>query len=263
MEGRVCEDKLAVETARGYVSESQRPLSILVFLLPLLAAYELGAWLYLSVGERGPTTIAAWGMLARFFEAFGVIGIHLPALLLVTVLLVWHLLVGERWRVRPMVLVGMGMEACVWTVPLTILLIVVESVLDGGSGAGVGRELVQVEGGGGGLRELPWQARLTISAGAGLYEEMLFRMILIAAAHTLLVDVLRLSDWFGGAIAVVVSAVAFALYHQQSGAGGGLGWVLPYFVAGVYFGGLYLGRGFGLVVAVHFLYDVVALLVSG
>ncbi len=96
---------------------------------------------------------------------------------------------------------------------------------------------------------------------------MLFRMILIAAAHTVLVDLLRLSNWVGGTIAVVVSAMAFALYHQQAGAGAvggsGFGWVLPYFVAGLYFGGLYLARGFGLVVAVHFLYDVVALLVSG
>jgi len=164
MEGRVAEEKLTNRTARGYLSESQRPLSILVFLLPLLAAYELGAWLYLSGGEHGPTTIAAWGMLARFFETFGVIGIHLPALLLVTVLLVWHMLVRERWRVRPMVLVGMAMEACVWTVPLTILLIVLQSALTGEAAPPVAAQVTDPEG----LRNLSWQTRLTISAGAGL-----------------------------------------------------------------------------------------------
>ncbi len=182
MEGRVAEEKLTNRTARGYLSESQRPLSILVFLLPLLAAYELGAWLYLSGGEHGPTTIAAWGMLARFFETFGVIGIHLPALLLVTVLLVWHMLVRERWRVRPMVLVGMAMEACVWTVPLTILLIVLQSALTGEAAPPVAAQVTDPEG----LRNLSWQTRLTISAGAGLYEELLFRMIAIAAIHALL-----------------------------------------------------------------------------
>jgi len=261
MKGRADEGQVRSIATRGYLAESQRPLSILVFLLPLLAAYELGAWLYLSGGEDGPTTIAAWGMLSRVFETFGVVGLHLPAVLLVTVLLVWHVLQREPWRVRPMVLIGMAMEACVWTVPLTILLIIVDSVL-GGGGENAATALVQT-GGGAGLRELPWQARLTISAGAGLYEELVFRMILIAAAHTLLVDVLRLSNRTGGVIAVLVSAIAFALYHQQAGAGGGLAWALPYLVAGLYFGVLYLARGFGLVVVVHFLYDVVALLVSG
>lgn len=270
MERRAEEGQLGGAAARGYLAESQRPLVILVFLLPLLAAYELGAWLYLSGGEQGPTTIAAWGMLSRVFETFGVVGLHLPAVLLVTVLFMWHVLQRDTWRVRPLTLVGMAMEACVWTVPLTILLIVVESVLDGGDGpaTGVAAVLAQVGGDGGGvasggLRELPWQARLTISAGAGLYEELVFRMILIAAAHTLFVDVLRLSNWTGGAVAVLVSALGFALYHQQSVSGVGLAWALPYFVAGAFFGVLYLARGFGLVVAVHFLYDVVALLVSG
>lgn len=245
----------------GYFATAQRPLHILVFLLPLLIAYELGAILYLTGSGGHPTTIAAWGMLARFFEMFGAFGFHLPAALLVTVLLVWHLLQRDPWRLRPAVLVGMAMEACLWTVPLTILLIVLQSAVGGGAGAAL-QAPVQAQAAGT-LHELPWQAKLTISAGAGLYEELLFRMIAIAAVHALLVDIMRLSDWAGGAIAVAVSAGAFALYHVQAGGPEvGLAGLVPYFVAGLYFGGLYLGRGFGLVVAVHFLYDVVALLVS-
>lgn len=245
----------------GYFAEVQRPLPILLFLLPLLVAYELGAFLYLSDSDGQPTTIAAWGMLARFFEMFGVVGLHLPAVLLVTVLLIWHVLEHHPWRVRLPVLVGMAMEACVWTVPLTILLIVLQSALTGEAAPIAAAQVADPEG----LRSLPWQARLTISAGAGLYEELLFRMIAIAAIHAVLVDILRLPSWVGGGIAIVVSAAAFALYHNQAGGGGirGAEALVPYFVAGVYFGVLYVVRGFGLVVGVHFLYDVVALLVSG
>ncbi|MCC7388783.1 MAG: CPBP family intramembrane metalloprotease [Phycisphaerales bacterium] len=249
-----------VASGGGYFAHAQKPLHILVFLLPLLVAYELGAILYLS-GEGGqPNTIAAWGMLARFFEMFGAFGFHLPAALLVTVLLVWHLLQRDPWTVRLPVLVGMAMEACVWTVPLTILLILLQSVLGGGDPTPAQVQTAAPEA----LRELPWQAKLTISAGAGLYEELLFRMIAIAAIHAVLVDIMRLSGWAGGVIAVTVSAGAFAVYHSQSGGPAmGLSSLVPYFVAGLYFGGLYLARGFGLVVAVHFLYDVVALMVSG
>ena len=244
----------------GYFADAQRPLHILVFLLPLLIAYELGALLFLSGNDGQLNTIAAWGMLARFFEMFGAFGFHLPAALLVTVLLLWHVLQKDPWTIRLPVLAGMAMEACLWTVPLTILLILLQSVTGGEGGAPPQVQVASPEM----LRDLPWQSRLTISAGAGLYEELLFRMIGIAAVHAVLVDLMRLSNRVGGTVAVVVSAGAFAIYHFQSGQPSN-GWpeLVPYFVAGLYFGGLYLMRGFGLVVAVHFVYDVVALLASG
>src|SRR5690606_17654676 len=99
---------------------------------------------------------------------------------------------------------------------------------------------------------------LTLSIGAGIYEELLFRMILIAAIHFVLVDALRFKAQTGGVVAVLVSAVAFALYHDLSGSDLSARFA-AYFAAGVFFGALYLGRGFGLVVAAHALYDVAVL----
>lgn len=246
----------AATVREDYLKVSQRPLHILVFLLPVLVLYEIGATVYLTGEDGQPKTIAAWGMLARVFEAFGVFGLHLPALLLVTVLLIWHLLLRDRWTLRLPVLAGMAMESFVWTIPLTILAVVLVGARDAPPPA------AQVADG---ILGLPWQARLTISAGAGLYEELLFRMILIAAGHALFVDVIRLPDWLGGVLAVVIAAAAFALYHRvpvsdNPAAATALAF---YFAAGLYFGTLYLLRGFGLVVAVHMLYDILALVVIG
>src|SRR5690606_28441143 len=111
------------------------------------------------------------------------------------------------------------------------------------------------------LLSLPWQARLTISIGAGLYEELLFRMIAIAALHLVFVDLARLSESMGRVLAVGLSAAAFAVYHDLSSSGGALdpARVLFFLCAGVYFGAIYLWRGFGIVVAVHALYDVLVL----
>ncbi|HZW09755.1 MAG TPA: CPBP family intramembrane glutamic endopeptidase [Phycisphaerales bacterium] len=241
----------------GYLAISQRPLHILVFLAPALLAYELGATLYLTGEDGQPKTIAAWGMLARIFEAFGVVGLHLPAILLVTVLIIWHMLQRDRWTLHFPVLGGMAMEAFVWTIPLTILAM----LLAGDQGGAPAAARVQTDADA--LLSLPWQARLTISAGAGLYEELLFRMIVIAAAHAVLVDVVRLPEWLGGLLAVVISAGAFAIYHRVplGGSAEAAGVFAFYFGAGLYFGTLYLLRGFGIVVAVHMLYDILALVV--
>ena len=96
-------------------------------------------------------------------------------------------------------------------------------------------------------------SKLAISIGAGLYEELLFRMLLIAVLHTLLVDVAKLNSALGSTIAIVVSAGAFTLYHPAAG----LGPAVFYFLAGLYFGVVYLLRGFGIVVGVHAIYDII------
>ena len=89
--------------------------------------------------------------------------------------------------------------------------------------------------------------------------------ILIALVHFLLVDLARLRSTTGGLIAVLVSAVAFAMYHDVNLPGGGLDWRLAgfYSVAGLYFAMLFVVRGFGVVVAVHALYDIIVLVVVG
>ncbi|MBK7405493.1 MAG: CPBP family intramembrane metalloprotease [Phycisphaerales bacterium] len=250
--------KAITQAAEGYLQISQRPLHILLFLAPFLAAYEIGAVVYLSGPGGQARTIAAWGMLARFFEAFGAAGLHLPAALLVTVLLVRHVLRRDPWTIEPLTLIGMAMEACLWTIPLTIV-----AMLLAGQQSPAPAVIQTPDAGG--ILSLPWQARLTISSGAGLYEELLFRMIGIAACHALLVDVLKLPNRAGAVLSVVIPAVAFALYHRLPAGGGADYWTAATFYAlsGVFFGAIYLTRGFGIVVATHALYDVLALVVIG
>jgi len=62
-------------------------------------------------------------------------------------------------------------------------------------------------------RVTSWQAGMVFSIGAGIYEELLFRLIGIALLHMLFVDFLALPEKVGGAAAIGVSAVAFAMYH--------------------------------------------------
>lgn len=240
----------------GYGAVSMRPLHVLVYLLPLVVLYEAGSVAFLTDWGSGVSeTIRARAILSGFFQAFGAVGLFLPGLALVLVLLVWHVMRGDAWRVRWPVLAVMLAESCAWMVPLLVFSVLLRSAVPGASGALAGSQEVDA------LLSMPVGARLTISIGAGLYEELLFRMIGIAALHALFVDLCRVRDQWGRVLAVALSAVAFAVYHDVSAPGAGVDWWRAFFFlcSGAYFGALYLARGFGIVVATHALYDVVVL----
>jgi len=236
----------------GYAWLSTRPLHILLFLLPLIVVYEIGSVLFLTNAQTGAMeTIRAERLLRDFFESVGVAGLHLPALAIVAVLLSWQIISRDRWRVSFSTLVLMGFESLAWTLPILVLNNVVGGSLLGG-GAHAAASV------GGGFEAMSFPQRFSVAIGAGLYEELLFRMVLIALAHLIAHDLLRIRDYPARVIAVVVSAAAFALYHDAATTDAAL--FAFYFAAGCLFGSVYLWRGFGIVVGAHAAYDLVALL---
>ena len=145
----------------------------------------------------------------------------------------------------------MAGESLVLTLPLLVL-----SLLISGRDLSALAATPQIQ-----LAELGLWSKMAISIGAGLYEELLFRMVLIALVHTLLVDLARLPNTAGTTLAVLLSAAAFTIYHPLGDEMGvvSVGKVVFYFMAGLYFGAIYVLRGFGIVVAVHALYDILTL----
>ncbi|HRP61980.1 MAG TPA: CPBP family glutamic-type intramembrane protease [Phycisphaerales bacterium] len=259
----------------GYWDVSKRPLQILVFLLPLIIAYELGLALLLRT-DAGVLTNAAHLRLIEFFEAFGIgatRGLYLGGIVIVVVLLAWHVLTREPWRVSWRAAGLMAIESMVLVMPL----IVVGQFIVRFAGAGEAAPDVDhatmaamfpataLAGSAQQVSDLDVWSRLAISVGAGLYEELVFRMLLIAMLHTLLVDVVKASSGLSAVIAIAVSAAAFAYYHPLASASTGMfiPMVLFYFIAGAYFGAIYFVRGFGIVVAVHALYNIVMVTLAG
>lgn len=237
----------------SYTSLSMRPLHVLCFLIPFMVLYEAGSFLYLRVpAHQGMMeTIGARSIFAGFFDAFGIASFHIPPIALCTILLTWHVLEHDPWRIRPRVLAGMVAESILWTLPLLVF----------GLLFAVGRPALALASSDESLTRLSWQARLTLSAGAGVYEELLFRLIIVTAVHFVVVDLLQGTRGVGFTIGAVVSAVSFALYHNVSHPGGGidLGLLAYYSFAGLYFAALFIFRGFGMAVAVHALFDAVVL----
>jgi len=102
-----------------------------------------------------------------------------------------------------------------------------------------------------------WRRDMVIAIGAGVYEELLFRLVAIAAIHALTKDLLGLPEEVCVIASVLLSSLGFALVHFVGNHNPfTMIKMLFYTVAGIYFASIYLTRGFGIVVAAHALYDV-------
>ena len=243
----------AEEEVDSYWTSSRRPLEILVFLLPFIVFYEVGL-LFVLRADRGTITNLAHEWIIQFMGFFNVdmFGLSVPGVAVVLVLLIWHVCTKRHWRVRWSSIGLMLVESILLAIPLLVASRLVQQFIPLMGSEG---EIIEALG--------PY-GRITVSIGAGLYEELLFRMLVVFVVHTILVDVCGLSNLIGLTIAVIVSALLFTWYHPVWGPDGtaSAGRLLFYMIAGLWFGVLYVVRGFGIVVAVHAFYDIATLLGS-
>ncbi|GIW96202.1 MAG: hypothetical protein KatS3mg110_4243 [Pirellulaceae bacterium] len=236
----------------SYWQESRRPLSCLVFVSPWLVAYELGlVWM-------GPTAIRN-GAEAWLRSALDLLGLGHPAwlpVLVMAILLAWHYVRGDTWQPRFGCLATMAVESLGWAFGLTTLAIMLEPWWTGGrmslDGAAAGSAVPQ----------------LITYCGAGLYEELLFRLLLLPAT-VLLLHSAGLNRIASTVAAVVVTSLLFAAVHYQMAVpmenvrvyflyGEPFSWntFLFRWLAGMFFAGLFAARGFGITVATHAWYDI-------
>ena len=97
-----------------------------------------------------------------------------------------------------------------------------------------------------------------VSLGAGIYEELLFRVILVGALSLLARRVFGWSHRGASILAVVLSAFVFSGFHYIGALGDTLQWssFIFRFFAGLVFSTMYVLRGFGVTAWTHALYDV-------
>lgn len=100
-----------------------------------------------------------------------------------------------------------------------------------------------------------------LSLGAGLYEELVFRLILLGGSVWLLCDVLKLPRLRTVLGAVIVTSLIFSAVHYVGNMADDLQLYsfMFRFVAGMIFAGLYYARGFAVAVYTHAIYDVMVL----
>jgi hypothetical protein len=112
------------------------------------------------------------------------------------------------------------------------------------------------------ISEADWATRLMLSLGAGLYEELFFRVLLVSALAAGARVLLGANTLMAGVLATLVGAVIFSAFHYIGPYGDPfqVGSFAFRTISGVAFSALYLVRGVGITAWTHALYDVFLLL---
>jgi membrane protease YdiL (CAAX protease family) len=103
--------------------------------------------------------------------------------------------------------------------------------------------------------------QIVLSLGAGIYEEFVFRVIMITGIATLLGLVFQWKQSAQYAGAVLIAAAIFSMFHFVGDYGDVFSFNLFFirFCAGILLGIIYALRGFGIAAYTHAIYDLVVL----
>ena len=232
--------------ATDYWTQSRRPLASLLFVLPLLLFYELGMlWLGPEATRNGADV---WMQQVLRWIGFG--GHLLLPILTIGILLGWHHMTAQPWRVARPVFYTMAAEVVLLALLLVAIAHLHASLLSIAGGpvecawmdTGLGRDYL---------------SRLLRFFGAGIYEEMLFRLMLVPLTVAL-VGLAIASRHARLAAALVVTSLIFSAAHYVGPCGETYNTYTFAFriLAGGFFAFLFLVRGFGIAAGTHACYDV-------
>lgn len=109
------------------------------------------------------------------------------------------------------------------------------------------------------LEQFTYLQKLALSLGAGLYEELFFRVFLVSVFLYVFNKLFNNKKWASIIAATVLSAVLFSAVHYMGSMGDyfTLDSFLFRFLFGLILNGIYVTRGFGVAAWTHALYDVI------
>ncbi|MBM4104284.1 MAG: CPBP family intramembrane metalloprotease [Planctomycetes bacterium] len=254
----------------SYLDRTSRPIYALMYLLGFLLFYEVGTF-YINPDvlsqslSRTQLRVVAFIWFQNLLEYIGLsekmTWIATPFAVIV-ILLGLQIASRTKWHVRIGDFVLMTIECILLALPLLVLSLAMNrppvspatpaaSFVVGAVAPSAGHGL--------------W-GNIVTGIGAGIYEELVFRLILIILLMMLFQDVLRMEKDVAAVFAVLISAVLFSVHHHFFYVNGHFGrgeqfvWMTFFFrmLAGIYFAAIYILRGFGIVAGTHAFYDILA-----
>ncbi|MBN1787278.1 MAG: CPBP family intramembrane metalloprotease [Sedimentisphaerales bacterium] len=285
---------IALAARSGYFVRTARAVYAMVFLLPFIVLYEI---LVLMVNPqllnepagnvRGAVVSFVW--VQNFLYYLGMdtklAWIFAPVVIIVILLMI-QIVSRQSWKINLRDIPVMACECLVFAVPLVILALVfnrvpnqqaavagnidtvITCVADGNQQDQTTDE--SQKGHINSYRENMAMDLLT-GIGAGIYEELIFRLILIGLSMIFFETVLGVRHVNAVIISVVISSVLFSLHHHFVFINGQFTktadmLTLTRFafrtVAGIFFAIIFAIRGFGIAAGTHAFYDIIATLLN-
>jgi len=231
-----------------YFRATLHPWPCLLFLLPLLGAYEAGIYIVDSAGT-GALRNGADAWLRWVLDVYGVKQFLAAPIIIIAVFFIWSL---ARWEDRPdnsfPVICGMWFESVVFAFALWAVGHNFDQIL---RSSGIAMATTEFT--------VPTDAlgQIITYVGAGIYEEALFRLFVITGLAAML-KCASVPSIPATLLAGVGSALLFAAAHHIGPQGEPMDSFrfLYRTTAGIYFALLFWFRGFGVAVGTHALYDV-------
>ena len=226
----------------SYFKISKNLFYSLIFISPMIFLYELLCF-YQFYNEEYIIRNGADIFLRNFFISFGSYSNILYAVFLFITLLIIFLYnkkIVSLGVIKVKYLILMFLESIFWTIIFLPFMLYFEKII---------------------LSIISSQSILEtyyLSIGAGIWEEILFRFMLISLFNYVLLKLFKTSQFITNICSILISASIFSLFHYI----GPYGDLFTYktfcirFIAGIYLGTIYIFRGLGIVSYVHIFYDI-------
>ncbi len=250
----------------SYLERTSRPIYAIWFLLPFVIAYELGTFfINTDILNQSQIRVVAFVWLQDILKCAGFgdkFAWMAPPIAVIVILSALQFTSRKKWQFNFPDIWPMIAECILLSVPLIVFSLVFNGydfsqvcaghILASGQ---VGESII---------------AKIITGIGAGIYEELVFRLILICLLMIFLQDLLKLNRQTAIVLSVLISAILFSLHHHVIFLNGQFGQSSPFtwpaFIfrsfAGVYFAGLFTTRGFGITAGTHIFYDIIVFVLN-
>ena len=228
----------------SYWRSTRSPLYSFLFTIPLFLIYEIGIFLT-SSDDMYVLRNGADALMRQILSTFGLTGLYWIGVIFFIGFIITFIIQRKYWEeteIHSDYFLLMMVESVAWSVLIYFLMTNIYLLLMNPTGS----RLVQ---------------QVTLAVGAGIYEEFLFRVLLIAGIAVILGFIFQWSDKSRNWAAMVIAAGIFSSFHFIGEYGDFFSFniFMVRFLAGIALGTLYFLRGFGITAWSHAVYDLIVL----
>ena len=227
-----------------YWNYTKSPIYSLLFTLPFFLIYEIGIF-FTTKDDILVLRNGADALMRQILSNFGLVGLYWLGLFFFIIIIITFYIQRNFWSNTKIIgnyFFFMMFESLFWSGILYLFMSNIYLFLMNPSG----QYLIQ---------------QITLAIGAGIYEEFLFRVLLISIIASLLSLLFKLSKKTNYILGMFMSAGIFSAFHFIGDYGDYFSFriFMVRFLAGVFLGILFILRGFGITAWSHSIYDLIIL----
>ena len=227
-----------------YWNSTKTPIYSLLFTLPFFLLYEIGVF-FTTKDDILVLRNGADALMRQILTNFGLVGLYWLGLLFLVITIITFYVQRNFWS--NIEIVGnyfffMMFESLFWSGILFVFMSNTYLFLMNPNG----QYIIQ---------------QITLAIGAGIYEELLFRVLLITIISSLFSLIFKWRKKTNYILGMFISAGIFSAFHFLGEYGDYFSFriFMVRFLAGIFLGVLFILRGFGITAWSHSIYDLIIL----